>query len=83
MNSGRVGSSCSICTTRCVTLATNPVIRHECGKNLFVITTNGTYPWSFVTYISACRCAWNASTYKRKIHNEKIEIITFVVMFRS
>jgi ATP-dependent Clp protease adapter protein ClpS len=27
------------------------VIRHECGKKLFVITTNGTYPWSFVTVI--------------------------------
>jgi hypothetical protein len=27
------------------------VIRHECGKDLFVITTNGTYPWSFVTVI--------------------------------
>ena len=43
--------NCSICTTRCVTLDTNPMISHECGKNLFVITTNGTYPWSFVTVI--------------------------------
>ena len=37
--------------TICVTLVTNSVIRHECGKNLVVITTNGTYPWSFVTHI--------------------------------
>jgi hypothetical protein len=34
------------------------------------------------TYISACRCSWNASTYKQKVHKEQIEIITFVVMCR-
>jgi hypothetical protein len=32
-------------------LVTNPVISHEWGKDRIVITTNGTYPWSFVTQI--------------------------------
>ena len=47
--SGRVGSSCSTSGTRRVNLVTNPVITHERGKNREVFTTNGTYPWSFVT----------------------------------
>jgi len=28
---------------------------------------------------SICRCYWNVATYKWKVHNGKIEIITFVV----
>ena len=47
--SGRVGSSCSTSDTRRVNLVTNPVINHERGKNREVFTTNGAYPWSFVT----------------------------------
>ena len=35
---------------RRVNLATNQVISHEWGKES-VLTTNGTYPWSFVTQI--------------------------------
>jgi hypothetical protein len=38
--SGRVGSSCSTCGTRRVTLATNPVISHEWAKNLIVTKRN-------------------------------------------
>ena len=34
-----------------VNLVTNPVIRHEWGKDWEVFTTSGTYPWSFVTQI--------------------------------
>ena len=49
--SGMVGSSCSTCGTCRVILVINPGIRHEWGKNRMVITTNGTYPWSFVTQI--------------------------------
>jgi hypothetical protein len=30
-----------------------------------------------------CRCCWNVATYKWKVHNGKIEIISFVVNFRS
>ena len=32
---------------------------------------------------SICRCFWNVVTYKWKVHNGKIEIISFVVKFRS
>jgi hypothetical protein len=49
--SGRVGSSCSTNDDRRVNLVTNPVISHESGKDWEVITTTGTYPWSFVTQI--------------------------------
>ena len=51
MCSGRVRSSCSTSDTRRVNLVTNPVISHERGKNREVLTTSGTYPWSFVTQI--------------------------------
>jgi hypothetical protein len=37
--------------TRRVNLVTNPVISREWGKNREVLTTSGTYPWSFVTQI--------------------------------
>jgi hypothetical protein len=49
--SGRLISSCSTSGTRRVNLVTNPVINRECGKNREVLTTSGTYPWSFVTDI--------------------------------
>jgi hypothetical protein len=44
-------SSCSTSGTRRVSLVTNPVISHERGKDREVLTTSGTYPWSFVTQI--------------------------------
>jgi hypothetical protein len=37
VNSGRVASSCSTCATRRVNLVTNPVIRHERGKDRIII----------------------------------------------
>ena len=49
--SGRVGSSCSTSGTRRVNQVTNSVISHEWGKDREVFTTNGTYPWPFVTPI--------------------------------
>ena len=30
---------------------------------------------------SMCRFCWNVATHKRKVHNEKIEIISFVIKF--
>jgi len=42
---------CSWSVSR-VTLATNSVISHEWGND-GMVTTNGTYPWSFVTKITA------------------------------
>jgi hypothetical protein len=32
---------------------------------------------------SICKCCWKVATYKWKVHNGKIEIISFVVRFRS
>jgi hypothetical protein len=37
--------------TRRVNLVTNPVISHEWWKDREVVTTSGTYPWSFVKQI--------------------------------
>jgi hypothetical protein len=51
MCSERISSSCSTSDTRCVNLVTNPVETHELGKGREVLTTSGTYPWSFVTQI--------------------------------
>jgi hypothetical protein len=48
---GRMSSFCSTRDTRRVHLVTNQVISHERGKDREVFTTNGTYPWSFVTHI--------------------------------
>ena len=43
--------------------------------------------WNIVSterYIySICRCCWNVATYEWKVHNGKIEIISFVVKCRS
>ena len=51
MCSGMASSSCSTSETRRVNLVTNPVINHKQGKDREVLTTSGTYPWSFVTQI--------------------------------
>jgi hypothetical protein len=48
---GRVGSSCSTSGTRRVNLVINLVLSREWGKDREVLTTSGTYPWSFVTQI--------------------------------
>ena len=48
---GRVSSSCSTSDTRRVNLDTNPVISYQRGKERELLTTSGTYPWSFVTQI--------------------------------
>jgi hypothetical protein len=45
----RVSSSYSTSGSRGVSLVTNPVISHIRGKDREVLTTSGTYPWSFVT----------------------------------
>jgi hypothetical protein len=51
MCSGRISSSSSISDSRRVTLVTISWISHELGKDGIEITTNGTYPWSFVTQL--------------------------------
>jgi hypothetical protein len=49
--SSKVSSSCFNRGTRRATLVTNLVIRHKWGKGKEVLTTSGTYRWSFVTHI--------------------------------
>ena len=49
--SGKVSISCSTSDTRRVNLVANLVISHERGKDREVLTTSGTYPWSFGTQI--------------------------------
>ena len=49
--SERVSSSCSTSDSRRVNLVTNPMISHERRKDREVLTTSGTYPWSFMTHI--------------------------------
>jgi hypothetical protein len=49
--SGRIGTSCSTSDIHRVNLVTNPAISREWGKDREVLTTSGTYPWSFVTQI--------------------------------
>ena len=49
--SGRVFSFCSTSDIRLVNLVINPVISREWGKDQEVLTTSGTYPWSFVIQI--------------------------------
>jgi len=39
--------------------------------------------WNIVSTERYKRCCWNIATYKWKVHNGKIEIISFVVKFRS
>ena len=71
--SGRVSSSCSTSDTHRVNLVKNLVISHEWGEDREVLTTSGTYQWSFVTQkihitdhgqvtgnFITCRCEWSA-----------------------
>ena len=48
---GLVSSSCSTSGSRCVNLVANPVISHEWGQVQKLLTTSGTYRWTFVTQI--------------------------------
>ena len=48
-----VSSSCSNNDTCWITLVTIPMISHEWGKDRIMSTTNGTYPKSFVTHLTA------------------------------
>ena len=46
-----VKNICSICAVHRVILVTSPMIKHEWRNDRKVITTNGSYMWSFVTQI--------------------------------
>ena len=62
---GGIMYTCSTSGIRRVTLVTIPVISHELGKDQIVITTNGTYPWSFVTKYSVVVNQVMVATIKR------------------
>jgi hypothetical protein len=67
-------------------------MREHWIANIFAITLYQGNPdrnhklWNIVSsedIYSICRCCWNVATYKWNVHNGKIEIISFVVKFRS
>jgi len=55
--------------TRRVTLFTDPVISHECGKDRKVFTISGTYRWSFNKWIQNER---NCLNYKYVFSNDNL-----------
>ena len=50
-------------------------------KDILIGTTNSGISYLLRDIYSICRCYWNIASYKWKIHNGKIEIISFVVKF--
>jgi hypothetical protein len=50
--------------------------------SLIGTTSSGIY-YQLGDIYSICRWCWNVAIYEWKVHNEKIEIISFVVKFRS
>jgi hypothetical protein len=62
-----------------VNLVTNPVISHEWGNNMEVLTTSGTYPWPFVTQI-----LWFLSRFPtRKLLNQGFPLINLKSSLRT
>jgi hypothetical protein len=43
----------------------------------------GTTSYQLIDIYSIYRCCWNVATYKWKVHNGKIEIISFAVKFHT
>ena len=52
------------------------------GNADFLGTTSSGISYQLRYIYSICRCCWNVATCKWKVHNGKIEIISFVVEFR-
>jgi hypothetical protein len=52
-------------------------------REILIGTTSSGISYHLKDIYSICRCCWNVATYKWKVHNGKIEIIPFVVKFRS
>ena len=69
--SGRVSRSCSTRGTHRVTL----VISNEWGKNRIVITTDGSYSWSFDNFNLAIRyLLWNKSYWQINIYCYRLPV---------
>ena len=52
-------------------------------KDILIVATNSGISYHLRDIYSICQCCWNVATYKWKLHNGNIEIISFVVKFRS
>ena len=52
-------------------------------KEILIGTTSSGISYHPRDIYSICRCCWNVATYNWKVHNGKIEIISFVINFRS
>jgi hypothetical protein len=52
-------------------------------KEILIGATSSRISYYLRDIYSICMCCWNDATYKWKVHNGKIEIISFVVKFRS
>jgi hypothetical protein len=48
-------------------------------KEILIGTTSSGISYQLRDIYSICRCCWNVATYEWKVHNGKIEIISFVV----
>jgi hypothetical protein len=56
------------------------------ARSLNFTSTNSGKSYQLRDIYSMCRCFWNVATYKWKVHNEKIEIISYhdlVEMFHT
>jgi hypothetical protein len=52
-------------------------------KEIMIEATGSGITYHLRDVQSNCICCWNGATYKWKVHNGKIDIIPFVVKFRS
>jgi hypothetical protein len=52
-------------------------------KDILIGATNSGISYHLREIYSICRSCWNVATNKWKVHNGNIEIISFVVKFRS
>jgi hypothetical protein len=52
-------------------------------KEILIEATSSGISYQLRDIYSICRCCWNVATYEWKVHNGKIEIISFVVKLRS
>jgi hypothetical protein len=57
-------------------VSSNPLI-----KEILIGTTSSGISYQLRDIYSICRCCWNVATYEWKVHNRKIEIISFVVKY--
>jgi hypothetical protein len=52
------------------------------SSQIMIGTPNSGILYHLRDIYSICRCCWNVASYEWKVHNEKIEVISFVVRLR-